>query len=342
MKLISFVIPSYNSSAYLHRCVDSLLIEENDIEIIIVNDGSIDNTIQIADAYQSKYPNQIIVIDQENGGHGEGINAGLQIASGKYFKVVDSDDWLDRNALTTMLDVMRKNNQNDIEPDVYFTNFVYERAGDNAFYVRDYRENFPANKLFTWHDVKKPFKYSKTLLMHAIIYRTSILKESKIELPKHTFYVDNLFAYQPLPYTKSLFYMPMPLYRYFIGRDDQSITMENIINRYQQQIRVMKIMLESYSYDFIDSQPIKLKKYMKHCLNAIMAITQMFTTGSDSPERRNDLKKLWHDLKTNDIKMYRFLKYRSYNTLVNFLPWKIKGYIMTKSYLHLRKTLKLG
>ncbi|MGE4319881.1 MAG: glycosyltransferase family 2 protein [Acholeplasmataceae bacterium] len=95
MKLISFVVPAYNSEKYLHTCIDSLLFDLEHVEIIIVNDGSKDNTIKIAETYQHMYPNTVKVINKLNGGHGSGINAGLEVATGLYFKVVDSDDWMD-------------------------------------------------------------------------------------------------------------------------------------------------------------------------------------------------------------------------------------------------------
>ena len=99
MKLISFVVPCYNSSSYMHHALDTILEIKEDIELIIVNDGSTDDTLKIAKEYQKKYPQVIKVIDKENGGHGSGVNAGLGIASGKYFKVVDSDDWVDTSSL---------------------------------------------------------------------------------------------------------------------------------------------------------------------------------------------------------------------------------------------------
>ena len=94
MKLLTFTVPCYNSQDYMRRCVDSLLIGGEDVEIIIVDDGSSDDTGAIADAYAEKYPSIVRAIHQENGGHGAGLNAGLNHATGLYFKVVDSDDWV--------------------------------------------------------------------------------------------------------------------------------------------------------------------------------------------------------------------------------------------------------
>ena len=109
MKLLSFAIPCYNSAAYMEHCIESLLPGGEDVEIIIVNDGSTkDNTAEIADAYAAKYPTIVKAIHQENGGHGEAVNAGLRNATGLYFKVVDSDDWVDQDSYMQILDKLRE------------------------------------------------------------------------------------------------------------------------------------------------------------------------------------------------------------------------------------------
>ena len=93
MKLLSIAIPCYNSAGYMRKCIDSLLPGGEDVEIIIVNDGSSDNTPDIAEEYRERFPGIIKVVNKENGGHGSAVNAGLEQARGLYFKVVDSDDW---------------------------------------------------------------------------------------------------------------------------------------------------------------------------------------------------------------------------------------------------------
>ena len=342
MKLISFIIPAYNSDKYLNIAVDSLLIAGNDVEIIIVNDGSKDQTLAMANRYKDAHPDIIKVIDKENGGHGSGINAGLKLATGLYFKVIDSDDWVDKESLIQLIEQIKLHINKHQEPDMYITNFVYEHVEDHTTFERDYSLNFPTHQIFDWNHTKKAFKYSKTLMMHALIYKTQILKDIQLEMPEHTFYVDNLFAYIPLPFMKSIYYMQIPFYRYFIGRPDQSVTLKNITARYDQQIRVFMLMRDAYSYELINKLPKGLKSYMKHCMSSMMIITQMFTVANDSEERRSDLKSLWKYVKENDIALYRYLKYKSTNRFVHFLPWKIKSFVMVNSYLYLAKKIKLG
>lgn len=342
MKLITFIVPAFNSQAYLHHAIDSLIIAGDDIEIIIVNDGSKDETSSTAHVYEKNYPSVVKVIDKENGGHGSAINAGLKQAEGMYVKVLDSDDWVDQDSLLQLLIQIKTHKQNHLMPDLYITNFVYEHVLDHTSYERDYSQNFLENEMMTWSQIKKRFRNSKTLLMHALIYKTNLLKDIKLTLPEHTFYVDNIVAYIPLPHVKSMYYMKIPFYRYFIGRADQSVTLKNITARYQQQIRVFRLMSDMYTYAYIKTLPKKLAQYMKHYIASMLIITQMFTVASDDQIRRKDLKELWEHLKTQDKKLYHFLKYQTYNTFVHFLPWKIKSFVMVKGYLYLVKKVKLG
>ena len=106
MKYLTFAIPCYNSAEYMSHAVESILIGGEDVEILIVNDGSQDETLQIAKQYEEKYPDIVRVIDKENGGHGDAVNAGLRNATGKYFKVVDSDDWVDEQSLRKIMETL--------------------------------------------------------------------------------------------------------------------------------------------------------------------------------------------------------------------------------------------
>ena len=110
MKLLSVAIPSYNSENYLRNCIESLLPGGEDVEIIVVNDGSKDGTAAIADEYANKYPTIVKAVHQENGGHGEAVNAGLRNATGLYYKVVDSDDWVHPRYLQYLLEAAEKEN----------------------------------------------------------------------------------------------------------------------------------------------------------------------------------------------------------------------------------------
>ena len=151
MKYITFAVPCYNSQEYMRKCVDSLLKGGEDVEIVIVNDGSKDETIHIANEYKEKFPTIIRVVDKENGGHGSGVNAGLKLATGLYYKVVDSDDWADEEALKKLLATMKKHAEAKSSPDLYVVNYVYEHVADNTRHYSRYDKKFPTEKFCSWN-----------------------------------------------------------------------------------------------------------------------------------------------------------------------------------------------
>ena len=314
MKLISFVVPCYNSSSYMHHALDTILEIKEDIELIIVNDGSTDDTLKIAKEYQKKYPQVIKVIDKENGGHGSGVNAGLGIASGKYFKVVDSDDWVDTSSLKKVVATLKKQ---DI--DMLIVNYVYEKEGSPK--EMGYLNVFKENEIFTWQEVGH-FKVSEYLLMHSVFYKTSLLKEIHLTLPEHTFYVDNIFVYYPLPFVKTMYYLNVPLYRYFIGRTDQSVNERVMIGRVDEQIKVTKMMIDFF--DPLTIEPKPLQKYLIHYLDIMMTISTILLKLANTKEANLKSKELWNYLKEKNKSVYKKLKIARLAKLPRFIS--VPGY----------------
>lgn len=341
MKLITFAVPSYNSQDYLNKCIDSLIKGGTEVEVIIVNDGSSDRTEEIANDYVRQYPEIVRVINKPNGGHGSAINAGLAQARGLYFKVVDSDDWLDEVALAKLLARIKTHIINSTLPDLYITNFVYDKPSVNSTFVRSFNKKFKSDSFTKWRHVKR-FYGAEVLLMHSLMYHTERLRESGIMLPHHTFYVDNIYAYKPLPHMKTIFYLDVDLYHYFIGRNDQSVNFNVLKNRHDQQIRVMKEMITAYSYDELMKMERGLRRYMIHCLEAIMITTTLFVVSKDEPVRKDDLHALWMFIKQTDYEMYLKLRMKSVLITFNYLPWKIKRSVVIFGYKFLRRRIKLG
>lgn len=242
MKYITFAVPCYNSEDYMRRCVDSLLIGGQDVEIILINDGSSDHTAEIADEYAAAYPDLVRVVHKENGGHGSGVNKGLELANGIYYKVVDSDDWFDKDAYQKLLSSLKMFDTE--KPDLIVCNYVYDHLEEGTKKSMDYRNVFPKEKQCTWDEIGK-FHPSQYLIMHSLMFRTEVLRVSGVKLPEHTFYVDNLFSYKPLPYAKTIYYMDIDLYHYYLGRDDQSVNEKVLMKRIDQQIRVTDLVARS-------------------------------------------------------------------------------------------------
>lgn len=305
MKLLSVVIPSYNSQDYLSNCIESLLPGGEDVEILIVNDGSVDKTAEIAENYARQYPTIIKAIHQKNGGHGEAVNTGIRNASGLYFKVVDSDDWVDLTAYKKILETLQNFIKNNTKVDMLISNFVYEKEGMVHKKVMSYANLLPKDCLFTWNEVKN-FSKGKYILMHSVIYRTQLLHDCGLELPKHTFYVDNLFVYIPLPHVKLLYYLNVDFYRYFIGREDQSVNESVMIGRIDQQIKVNKLMIESVDIRRITNK--RIKKYMIHYLEIITVISTVLLIRSGQKENLQKKKELWKYIKGQDRRLYYRLR----------------------------------
>jgi len=319
MKLLSIAIPCYNSEGYMRKCVESLLPGGEDVEIIIVDDGSTkDRTAEIADEYAAKYPSIVKVVHQENGGHGEAVNTGLKNSTGLYFKVVDSDDWVDAESYQKVLAKLAELVRSGNTVDMMICNYVYEKQGAKHKKTVRYTSAFPQDKVFTWNDVKH-FHLGQYILMHSVIYRTEMLTSSGLELPKHTFYVDNIFVYYPLPYVKTLYYMDTDLYRYFIGRADQSVNEQVMIGRVDQQIKVNKIMIDQY--DLKSIQNPKLRKYMVSYLDIMMTVSSIMLIRSGTQESLNKKKDLWQYLKKKDAGLYYRLYFGIFGRAMN-LPGK--------------------
>lgn len=306
MKILSVAIPCYNSAEYMGHAIDTLLTGGEDIEIIIVDDGSAkDNTFEIAKDYEKRYPSIVKAIHQENGGHGEAVNTGLKNATGVFFKVMDSDDWADTDALQKVMDFLRDVIKDSKSLDMLVCNYVYEKVHEKKRTIIRYTNCLPTNTFFTWSDVGN-FRSSQYILMHSVFYRTKLLKDIGLELPKHTFYVDNVFVYTPFPYVKSMYYMDVDFYRYFIGREDQSVNEKVMIGRIDQQIKVTKIMIGSH--DLTKIKEPKLKKYMIGHLTMMLTICTVFLIKSGLPENLEKKRELWKYLKTTNPKLNRMIK----------------------------------
>ena len=304
MKILTIAIPSYNSMDYMRNCIESLLPGGEDVEILIVDDGSKDETPAIADEYEAKYPGIIRAIHQENGGHGEAVNAGLRNATGFFYKVVDSDDWVDAEAYQKILAFLKEAVKEEEPLDMLLSNYVYEKVGAKHKKVIQYHSILPENRYFGWEEIGH-FHASQNILMHSVIYRTELLRSFQFELPKHTFYVDNIFVYNPLPFVKKMYYVNADLYRYFIGRDDQSVNEKVMIGRIDQQIKVNKLMIDAYDLTKIKNK--KLRDYMVKYLTMMMTVSSVFLIKEGSEESLQKREELWEYLKNKNKIMYRMI-----------------------------------
>ena len=322
MKLLSIAVPCYNSAAYMRKCIDSLLPGGEDVEIIIVNDGSSDSTPDIAEEYRERFPGIIKVVNKENGGHGSAVNAGIEHARGLYFKVVDSDDWVSQSAYIRILDKIKELLKGGKSIDMFISNYVYEKEGEKRKKVMKYTHTLPEEKIFTWKEVRH-FRVGQYILMHSVIYRTNLLRDCGLKLPEHTFYVDNIFVFNPLPYVKTMYYMNVNFYRYFIGRDDQSVN---------EQVMINKLLVDYY---IAERQKIltngKVRKYMVNYLDIITTVSSVLLIRSEQEENLEKKKELWQYIKTKDKVLWIRLRMGILGNAMN-LPGKLGRKISVDGY----------
>ena len=340
MKTISFVVPCFNSAEYMDACIESILSCGEDIEIIIVDDGSAkDNTAEKARNWEAQYPHIIKSIIKENGGHGSAVNAGLEASQGLYFKVVDSDDWLDKKAAQKIMDYLRVQIERPSPTDLIIANYVYEKVREGSQTVMYYRNVLPQEREFTWSDVGH-FGQSQYLLMHSVIYRTDLLKSIGLKLPEHCFYVDNIFVYVPLPYVESIYYIDADLYRYFIGREDQSVNENVMMGRIDQQLRITRIMIDAVN-PLEDVQNKKLQQYMMNYLSMMMCICSVFLRMQNTDESEIQREKIWNYIEKRSPALYKSIRRTVLNMGVN-IPTEVGRRIGISGYRIVQKIFKFN
>lgn len=227
-KILTISVAAYNMQQYLPRCLNSVLHTEllEDIEVLVVNDGSTDKTLEIAEEYEKKYPDTIKAINKQNGGHGSTINKGIELARGKYFKLLDADDWFDTQALIKLVDIL-KNSDYDLILNNNSVEFVYEnRSALNIIKPKSLKYDTP------YYLFKNEIEISSAHLPN-INYKTRILKENNISVPNRRYYTDIEYCIYPFKYIDSVLYLDLCIYKYFVGREGQSISMKSYINHHE-------------------------------------------------------------------------------------------------------------
>ena len=241
-KLLSVIIPAYNVEHYLMTCMGSLLLPEfvDDIEILIVNDGSTDNTESLARAYETEYPDTVRVISKSNGGHGSALNAGIAAATGKYVRCVDGDDWVDAPAFAALLQKLAAT-----DADIVATRFLWV---DHETGLEDEENSY---NIFDYVECGREYAFSEIaglpyIKMHQMNYRTRLLQESGVRMDEHCFYVDVEYVLLPIVDVKTVLFLDLNVYRYRMGTSGQSVAIANMRKNVNDHLRVLNRMLSCY------------------------------------------------------------------------------------------------
>lgn len=231
---------------------------------------------------------------------------------------MDSDDWVNKDSYLRILVALRCLVGGQQVIDMVISNFVYEKEGAERKRVVAFRHTLPDGEVFTWDEVGH-FNVAQYILMHSVIYRTRLLLDCGLKLPEHTFYVDNLFVFEPLPYVKNMYYIDTNFYRYYIGRADQSVHESVMIERVDQQIKVNKLMIDYLTSTRIANK--KTYKYMVKYLDIITTVSSIMLIRAKTDEALEKKKELWAYLKKKDIKLYHRLRHGFMGITMN-LPGK--------------------
>ena len=335
MKLLSIAVPCYNSQDYMRNCIESLLPGGELVEILVIDDGSSDETGLIADEYAERFPSIVRAIHQNNAGHGGAVNTGMRNATGRYFKVVDSDDWVDLESYKRILETISMMVEQGSDVDLYVSNFVYEKQGNIVNMAMRYRNALPEGRIITWDEVER-FRKGQYMLMHSVIFRMDVLKEAGLVLPEHTFYVDNLFVYVPMQHVKTLYYIDVDFYRYFIGRADQSVNEAVMIRRIDQQIKVNRLMFDQVDLDRVAN--VRQRRYMLNYLEIVTIVTSIMLIRSGTAENLRKKRDLWQFIKTKNNSIYSHFRRGFLGATVN-LPGRFGRIVSIAVYKVSRKVV---
>lgn len=329
-KTLTFVVPAYNMTEYLERCIMSLITAKrnDDIEVLIVDDGSSDGTLEMAQKFEARYPSIVRAIHQANKGHGGAVNTGIAAASGMYVKVVDADDWVGPESLEQVMAVLREEADSTEPIDMLVTNYVYDKVGKRNKHVVNFRHAMKAGARLAWNDLGH-FGLAEYILMHALTYRTAVVRESGMQLPEHTFYVDFIYAYQPFPWVKTMKYLDTPFYHYFIGRDGQSVQTDVMIRRVDQLRLVNQCMVRATPER--DTVPDGLYRYMIHFLAIESSVASVFMILSRDPENYEKKKDMWDDIKAYSPTIYKDVRKKAMSRALN-LRGSIGRFVIRKGY----------
>lgn len=324
-KLLTIAIPAYNVEKYIAYCLSSCIVNINlqkYLEVIIINDGSTDNTKTIVESYRKRFPKLFHIIHKENGGHGSCINTGIMNATGKYFKILDSDDWLNTNTLESLIEQLLYETSDVILHDYYFVDSttLQKLRIQTPFDSKKQKYTKPSSQIYTFPSICNDLY----MRMHTLTFKTSILKSQNITITEHCFYVDQEYVIYPIPYITTLHYIPEVLYMYRIQNKEQSMHILNMQKNLYHHETVLKHLLKFYrNLDKTTIAPYKLKyieKMISYCLGSQIKIYLSFSPSNIYYRKIIQLDRymykhyppIYKSVKNKNIWLLRISKYSLY------------------------------
>lgn len=333
-KILTISVAAYNVENYISNTLESLLVDDiDDIEILVEDDGGIDNTANIVKEYEEKYPNVVKLIHKENGGYGSTINKSLEIATGKYFKQLDGDDWYDSNNFKKFLELLR-----NIDTDVVYTPYKEFYENKKKYILKD----FFSNKFEKEYDIEDIIlEATHHLNMYTVCYKTEILKKSKLKLLEKCFYTDTQYAMYPIASANTIYITHYPIYVYRLGNEGQSVSLNGAIKHYQDHIKVSKDIINFYNDNkFSENKRKYLLNYAaSHVANTISGFNMVLETDKQNLKQIKEFKDyvlqnnkdIYNELSSKS-KIVKILGKTNYNYIVYVIISKLKRNKMKNKY----------
>lgn len=326
-KILTIVVPTYNAENYLRDNLKSFELKDvlDFIEVLIINDGSTDGSLKIAEEFVGRYPNTYRVITKENGGHGSGINCGIKNAQGTYYKVVDADDWVEADAFVSLVNYL-KESKSDIVYSGFF--WVYDRG---EMSISDFEKKVEFAKPFDSVIYQKEYKFDDIaednlyIKMHNMTIKTSILRDHNISIDEHCYYVDAEYIIYPIPYVETISFIEDYVYFYRIGSTGQSVGIEKMQKNHENYNKVLNSLFKFYEQlgGNISCSKAK-KKYISRVIARIVAgkikIMLSFPVSKQikkqlivfDNELRRDFPEIYYSNLNNPVKLLRRTNYMFY------------------------------
>lgn len=299
-KILSISVAAYNAEKWLAKCLDSFCIPEimDKIEVLIVNDGSADKTAEIAYEYVSKYPNTFILINKENGGHGSTINTGIKAATGKYFKLVDADDWVTEEGIVDLVKIAI-----GCSADAIISPYYKFYMNCNNMQIQNILqcEFNDYGKVIEIENIAEKCEFS----LPSLTFKTSLLKDNFTEITEKCFFVDIEYDAFYSCYISNALVSIIPVYVYRLGNENQSVALKNMVKRRDQHLTVCKKLMEFYdnTYETVTEANSQIIKKMISNLysNQVRILLEI----EDKTQSKKELSSFIIFIKTNYASVYK-------------------------------------
>ena len=318
MKLLTISIAGYNVERYITQTLESLCCRNiSKLEIFIVDDGGNDKTLEIARAYANRFPDSFFPVHKQNGGWGSTVNYSIEHATGKYFKLLDGDDFFDTANLDCFLEQLE-----NINADVVYTPYLtFDHKTGEVVEKYDLSSTYD---LYKDYDVDK-LTFSEGLEMHALTFKTEILRKNNVSITEKAFYTDNEYRCKGMAYCRSIVFTNLCLYHYRVGLQGQSIDLNGLKKHYMDAIKVAESLI-----DFHKNTVNELPPFVLLCVQNAL----------DFAYRALIFLKLKDELRAfdMDVKRHGRIYYQTSFTTLKILRWLRMNFLGIISY-RLKKTL---